>query len=277
MREIHFGLVAAVLVVWGLNFINPASAQQAPEGFVIVEAVETADIAVRSVHAGDSILKLKTYAPFAIKLDEDVGLNSDLAMRASIDPSAPLRRGVVLIATENRSGRYCVPLRASGIGMAGACLIDSNADGKFDGIQKVAFTSINPDGMAVSKKGNVIGVRHKQIEALPSPISYSPVDYHEGPAGEADLRWGGKRAKIAGQSSNIAFWFDYDRTEGPLSVPTAVTVDAGPGRIEIFGFSLQLMGFDTSKSLLIQSASVKSGVRASMTFRNRAMGMMIYL
>ena len=267
MRIRHSTLTAGA--IFALSLAGAAQAQDFGQPMLILEQLDSPHDKEIAVKAGERITGVKLFAPFAVRLDGGVDLSPELAAKASIEPGVPLEAGTVLTATEPGARRYCLPMRATGLGLSGPCLIDSDGDGRFEGVQKAGFTSARAEGISISRKGEAVGTRYWPVATLASPVGYTKLRYQAGKAGLGTLRWSGRASKARGRPVPIAFSIGFARGEGPVSQPVQFTFAGEPMTIDIYGIGVRVLGFDENKALRLRVESFRSGERVPLLFRDR--------
>lgn len=220
----------------------------------------------------------KKWAPLltlSVRGERAVRLEADLAATATNWLGAKLKRpmlkGQVLVAAADRRGVFCAPVKEGALYSVSPCLTDADADGRFEGLGTAAFNSGSVDGLVVTDRGAVLGVRFSETTVLDAPVAYTPVSYGEGAAGEARLKWSSSfRKDQSGPGVIVKLWLeasDASSGTGVLSRTVEARLPQGSGLIEIEGITVHVLGFEPNGAMRYQIEGVPSARPVTLAFR----------
>lgn len=262
--------------------LAPAGAAQAQYyaySYLTFDQLDTPGDRVVAVRAGEPILRVKAYGPAAVRLDEDVVLPPDISAKAALAPGTALKAGTILTATHPDSRRYCLPMHASGLGLAAPCLVDADVDGKLEQVMKAGFASARVRGVSISAKGEVVGTSYRAVGALAVPVGYTPVDYKSGiPAtGTLTWAWNNKPPRAPGEPASFGLMVRFADARGPMSVPIVYTFTGEPMTVDYYGMQVRVLGMDENKALRLKVESLQFGRSAALWFFDRKYPLVIYI
>ncbi len=258
-----FAVFLAVTSSSSLARVMPSSAY-----FVEQPSVPFGQIAI--AQRGRELLRVTLRPAKAVKLLGNVDAASTTI--GASNGQSPLTAGAYLFALDQRPGVYCAPISNRGLGMAGPCLIDSDGDGRFEAIAKAGFTSMNPEALLMTAKGQIVGANMGSPATLSETVGYSAVDPRTGISAEGRLIW----------VSN----FKRDHLERPVSGAIAIDASARwtatgvysttvqfiftgkPQIVQIAGLNLTIDGFDENGGLRFHLDSLEPDQLTYFAFHN---------
>jgi len=261
------GVLAAIAV--GLVSLGGAPARAQTTTPFVLDLSTPPPAGPQVAKRGAVLATLSVRAERAVRLQEDADASATNWMGAKL--KRPMQKGDLLLGTTGRPGLYCAPIKEGAWYSVGACLTDADGDGRFEALSTAAFNAGSVDGMAVTDKGAVLGVRFSETAALGNPIAYAPVGYSEGPAAAARLRWRSTYdRKAPDRSVKLQLWLeasDSSSGTGVLSAPVDATLPDGTGLLEVEGVRLRVLGFEPTGAMRYQIEDVRPAQRVTLAFR----------
>lgn len=224
-----------------------------PDTF-LVEAPSGAPQGPQTVAKGKPLFSLPTRSPRAIVLDEDIAATATNA--AGVKLKRPLTKGTVLVGMLDRPWVYCAPIRDGLLYSVAPCLSDKDQDGKFEILVTIGFTSAAIDTLAITEDGFIYGSVYGKPAPLAAPVAYHAVDYRQGQAAQARVRWASNYdAKTPGKDVNLGLWLDVGKAStgtGTTSEGERFRLPGGKGTVTFNGVKIEVLGFSPAGELRYQ-------------------------
>ena len=276
-------VAAFALCLAGIAGLPTPTLAQAParEGssFAIV-AKPTDPAAMLMARPNQAFFKFDARPVAAVTLEDTIP--AEIATQFGAKADIPFAAGLQLYGLPERPGLYCDLLRIRGLGLSGACLRDTDGDGRFDEGLRLDFTSGSGDVLLLTPSGKIIGVRFKaKPVALPTPVRYvaTRAAATVTVTGKLALRWrmGSRRT---GNADNVELWIstpeNYTGTEGLsqriLSFPRA----KAPLDVELYDIKLHVGGFDEHGAMQVAVRGMTDGATVPLLFRGYVIVMIGY-
>ena len=216
-----------------------------------------------------TLLTLSVRGERAVRLEADLDATATNWLGAKL--KRPMLKGQVLVAAADRRGVFCAPVKEGMLYAVSPCLTDADGDGRFEALGTAAFNSGSVDGLVVTDKGAVLGVRFSETTPLGAPVAYTPVAYGEGAAGEARLKWSSSfRRDQTGPGVIVKLWLeasDSSSGTGVLSRTVEARLPEGSGLVEIEGIQVRVLGFEPNGAMRYQIEGVTPARPVTLAFR----------
>lgn len=248
----------------------PASAQaQITTTAFVMDAISPVATAPAIASKRSTLLALSVRGERAVRLEADLDATATNWLGAKL--KRPMLRGQVLVAAADRRGVFCAPVKEGAWYSVSPCLTDADGDGRFEALGTAAFNSGSVDGLMVTDRGAVLGVRFSETTPLGAPVAYTAVDYSEGAAGEARLKWSSSfKRDQAGPGIIVKLWLeasDSSSGTGVLSRTVEARLPQGTGLVEVEGIKVRVLGFEPNGAMHYQIESVVPSRPVTLAFR----------
>jgi len=220
------------------------------------------------------LLSLTLHSTRAVRLDS--ALEGEDGNSTAINKGFPLNAGQILAGSVERPEVFCAPIISRGLGMAGPCLFDRDADGKFDVIGKGGFIDSFPDAVIIdgSQKPRIFGIKYTQLKPLKSPIAYSFVAASSSPAAPGRLRWQSDyREDQPGKPIKLKFFIE--ASAYAITKMVNVIFSGQPVEVNIEGISLRVLGFQPAGEMEFEFLNVPVQHDVTFEYIGRGQTMMI--
>lgn len=218
---------------------------------------------------GSTLISLSVRGERAVRLEADLDATATNWLGAKL--KRPMLKGQVLVAAADRRGVFCAPVKEGALYSVSPCLTDADGDGRFEALGTAAFNSGSVDGLVVTDKGAVLGVRFSTTTPLGAPVAYTPVAYSEGAAGEARLKWSSSyRKDQTAPGVIVKLWLeasDSSSGTGVLSRTVEARLPEGTGPVEVEGIQVRILGFEPSGAMRYQIEGVAPARPVTLAFR----------
>lgn len=276
----HFGAKGAGLGLAALLLTaGAAGAQAAPTTTAfIMDTAGPISSEPTTAKKWSSLATLSVRGERAVRLDADLDATATNWLGAKL--KRPLLKGQVLVAAADQQGVFCAPVKEGVWYSVSPCLTDADGDGRFEALGTAAFNSGSVDGLVVTDKNAVLGVRFSETTPLSSPVAYTPVAYGEGAAAEARLKWSSSYKR--GQTSSgviVKLWLeasDSSSGTGVLSRTVEARLPQGTGVVEVEGIKVRVLGFEPTGAMRYAIESAPSAQPVTLAFRPAPTVMYIY-
>ena len=150
----------------------PASAQaQITTTAFVMDAISPVATAPAIASKRSTLLALSVRGERAVRLEADLDATATNWLGAKL--KRPMLRGQVLVAAADRRGVFCAPVKEGAWYSVSPCLTDADGDGRFEALGTAAFNSGSVDGLMVTDRGAVLGVRFSETTPLGAPVAYT--------------------------------------------------------------------------------------------------------
>lgn len=225
-----------------------------------------------------------TLATLSVRGERAVRLEADLDATATNWLGAKLKRpmlkGQVLVAAADRRGVFCAPVKEGVWYSVSPCLTDADGDGRFEALGTAAFNAGSVDGLVVTDRNAVLGVRFSETTPLTAPVAYTSVAYREGAAAEARLKWSSSyKQNQPGPGVIVKLWLeasDSSSGAGALSRTVEARLPEGTGLVEVEGIKVRILGFEPTGAMRYAIESAPSAQPVTLAFRPAPATIYIY-
>ena len=225
-----------------------------------------------------TLLTLAVRGERAVRLEADLDATATNWLGAKL--KRPMLKGQVLVAAADRRGVFCAPVKEGMLYAVSPCLTDADGDGRFEALGTAAFNSGSVDGLVVTDRAAVLGVRFSETTPLITPVAYTPVAYSDGAAAEARLRWSSSyRKDQAGSGVVVKLWLeasDASSGTGVLSRTVEARLPEGSGLVEVEGVKVRVLGFEANGAMRFQIEGVTPARPVTLAFRPAPTTIYIY-
>lgn len=246
----------------------PAQAQVTTTGFVMDPAGPVSSEPA-TAKKWASLATLSVRGERAVRLDADLDATATNWLGAKL--KRPMLKGQVLVAAADRRGVFCAPVKEGVWYSVSPCLTDADGDGKFEALGTAAFNAGSVDGLVVTDKNAVLGVRFSETTPLAAPVAYTPVAYGEGAAAQARLKWSSSYKRDQTSPGVIVkLWLeasDSSSGTGVLSRTVEARLPEGTGLVEVEGIKVRVLGFEPTGAMRYAIESAPSAQPVTFAFR----------
>ena len=225
-----------------------------------------------------TLLTLSVRGERAVRLEADLDATATNWLGAKL--KRPMTKGQVLVAAADRRGVFCAPVKEGAWYSVSPCLTDADGDGRFEALGTAAFNSGSVDGLVVTDRGAVLGVRFSETTPLAASVAYTPVAYSEGAAGAARLKWSSSyKPDQIGPGVIVKLWLeasDSSSGTGVLSRTVEARLPEGTGLVEVEGITIRVLGFEPNGAMRYQIEAVGSAQPVTLAFRPAPTVLYIY-
>lgn len=270
-------LTATMGVLAFLLGAAPARAQVTTTGFVMDPGASTSG-AGAIARKGSTLTTLTVRGERAVRLEADLDATATNWLGAKL--KRPMLKGQILVAAADRRGVFCAPVKEGVWYSVSPCLTDADGDGRFEALGTAAFNAGSVDGLVVTDKSAVLGVRFSATTPLGTPVAYTQVPYSEGAAANARLRWSSSfKPDQTGPGVIVKLWLeasDSSSGTGVLSRTTEARLAEGSGLVEIEGIKVRVLGFEPNGAMRYTIESVAAAHPVTLAFRPAPTTIYIY-
>lgn len=273
-RASGWSLAALIL---GAAIAGPTQAQVTTTGFVM-DPVAAVSVEPATAKRGSTLTTLSVRGERAVRLEADLDATATNWLGAKL--KRPMQKGQVLVAAADRRGVFCAPVKEGVWYSVSPCLTDTDGDGRFEALGTAAFNSGSVDGLVVTDKSAVLGVRFSETTPLTTPVNYETVAYSDGAAAEARLKWSSSfRRDQTGPGVIVKLWLeasDSSSGTGVLSRTVEARLPEGSGLIEIEGIKVRVLGFEPTGAMRYAIEAVPAAQPVTLAFRPAPTTMYIF-
>ena len=194
---------------------------------------------------------------------------AELAGKFGAKTDVPFNVGRQLYGWPERPGLFCDLLRARGLGLSAACLLDRDLDGRFEEATRLDFNSGSGDILGITPSHKIIGVRLTKVRVmLPAPIAYSKSEPDPSVTGKIVLYWE-KSPKNGPPVEHIYLGTpdNYTGTDGLSDKVLAFRGDHLPMDVDLYGLKVRLLGHDEKGALRYTVLETTRGALVPLVFR----------